>query len=181
MKNTMKTKALLTALALSSALFILMAKTTHAGFVDWISPSTTTQSKVTTKNSFDFALSFFKDDQDENTSKVQEKAIKTYDIVATGYSSTIDQTDSDPCITASGYDVCKAAKENIIAANFLPLKTRVQIPEIFGDKVFTVEDRMNTRFNHDKTGEYRVDVWFGKRDDAKQFGLQRNISLIVLK
>ncbi len=89
------------------------------------------------------------------------------DVVLTAYSSTIDQTDSSPCITATGFNVCKHNKENIIAANFLPFGTKVRIPELYGDKVFIVQDRMNKRYSS------RVDIWMKTRGKAKQFGVKR--------
>jgi len=33
-------------------------------------------------------------------------------------------------------------RDGVIATNILPFGTKVRIPEIFGDKVFVVEDRM---------------------------------------
>jgi 3D (Asp-Asp-Asp) domain-containing protein len=55
----------------------------------------------------------------------------------------------------------------VIAANFLKFGTKVRIPELFGDRVFTVQDRMNRRFpNH-------VDVWMKDRGQAINFGVQK--------
>ena len=57
---------------------------------------------------------------------------------------------NSPCIPADGYDLCehyeKYGTGNTIAANFLPLGTQVKIPELFGDKVLVVHDRMNSRY-----------------------------------
>ncbi|HZZ99784.1 MAG TPA: hypothetical protein VFK07_03735 [Candidatus Paceibacterota bacterium] len=93
---------------------------------------------------------------------VKAKA-KTMTVLVTAYSSTPDQTDSSPFITADGSYV----HDGIVAANFLPFGTVIKIPEIFGDKIFVVEDRMNKRFSD------RVDVWFPNRNLAKQFGAQK--------
>ncbi|MEK7566785.1 MAG: hypothetical protein AAB527_01470 [Patescibacteria group bacterium] len=87
----------------------------------------------------------------------------------TAYSSTPDQTDSTPHITASNTKV----RHGIVAANFLPLGTEIQIPEVFGDKVLVVEDRMHRR----KTDF--VDVWMPTRQDAKNFGIRRAKIIIV--
>ena len=81
----------------------------------------------------------------------------------TGYSSTPDQTDDTPLITASNTFV----RDGVIASNFLPFGTKVRIPELFGDKVFVVEDRMHERFSD------RIDIWFPDRESAKQFGLRK--------
>src|SRR3989338_3685386 len=80
----------------------------------------------------------------------------------TAYSSTVDQTDSTPFITASG----TRTRDGIIAANFLPIGTKVKIPSMFGEKVFTVEDRMNARY------WMRLDIWMPTREDALNFGLR---------
>lgn len=89
-----------------------------------------------------------------------------YTIPITAYTSDVAQTDDTPCITASGLDVCQRNEENVVATNFLPMGTRVRIPELFGDKVFYVEDRMNARYY------YKMDVWMKEFEEAKQFGVK---------
>ena len=87
-----------------------------------------------------------------------EKRIK---MVITAYSSTVEQTDSTPFITASNSTV----KDGIVANNLLPFGTKIRVPELYGDKVFVVEDRMNKR-----KGNYHLDIWFESTNDAKHFG-----------
>jgi len=87
---------------------------------------------------------------------------KLMKVVLTAYSSTPDQTDDTPFITASNTRV----RDGIVAANFLAFGTQIRIPSIFGDKVFTVEDRM-ARKHPDK-----IDIWFPERHLAKKFGIQ---------
>ncbi|MDP2629808.1 MAG: hypothetical protein Q8P56_00170 [Candidatus Uhrbacteria bacterium] len=94
-------------------------------------------------------------------------------ILVTAYSSTKDQTDSTPCTTANGFDVCANGAENVVAANFLPFGTKVQFPEYFGDREFVVQDRMHRRFSN------RVDVWMKTRTAAKQFGVKHLKMVIV--
>ncbi len=89
------------------------------------------------------------------------KVVKKIKVVATGYSSTIGQTDSTPFITASGSTV----EDGIIANNLLPFGTEVRIPELYGDKIFVVKDRM-----HSRKGYYHVDIWFPSYEEAKEFG-----------
>ncbi|MBI1985018.1 MAG: 3D domain-containing protein [Candidatus Wildermuthbacteria bacterium] len=86
----------------------------------------------------------------------------TIPVVLTAYSSTIAQTDDTPFITASGAFV----REGIVAANFLPMGTKIKIPDLYGDKVFVVEDRMHPR------KKYQVDIWFPDYWDALNFGAQ---------
>lgn len=98
---------------------------------------------------------------------------KSRHVTATAYSSTVDQTDASPCTTANGYNVCKAGAENVIAANFLPFGAKVRIPDMFGDKVFVVQDRMHPRFSN------RIDIWMRSRSSALQFG-KRSVRIEIL-
>ena len=84
-------------------------------------------------------------------------------VVTTAYSSTLDQTDSTPFITASGTSV----RDGIVACNFLKFGTKVRFPELYGDKIFIVEDRMAVKNNH------KIDIWFSTRWEAKQFGVKQ--------
>lgn len=93
---------------------------------------------------------------------VAEGTVKNKKLVlVTAYSSTVDQTDSTPFITASGTHV----HDGTIAANFLKFGTKVKFPSLYGDKIFTVEDRMKSN--------YKVDIWFPTRQEAKNFGVKR--------
>lgn len=78
--------------------------------------------------------------------------------LATAYSSTADQADSNPFITASGTRV----HPGTLAANFLPFGTTVRI----GNQLYTVEDRLNARYDNTLI----VDVWQPTRAAALQFG-----------
>ncbi len=99
-----------------------------------------------------------------NAKVVQAPDLETKEMVVhvTGYSSTIDQTDDTPFIAANGTRV----HDGVVAANFLPFGTKIKIPEVYGDKVFTVEDRMNKRYKD------RVDIWFPNKKSATYFGHQ---------
>ena len=87
-------------------------------------------------------------------------------VTMTAYNSEPGQTDNSPCITANGFNVCDNGIEDTIAANFLPFGSKVKIPELFGDRVFVVRDRMNKRFSN------RVDIWMIERPDAVKFGVK---------
>ena len=90
----------------------------------------------------------------------------TKTVTVTAYSSTSDQTDASPCSTANGFDVCKQGVENVVAVNGLPFGTKLRFPEMFGDRIFTVQDRMNARYTD------RMDVWMKSRGAAMQFGVK---------
>lgn len=94
-----------------------------------------------------------------------EKPHKIVNAVITAYTSTPGQTDSTPFIGASG----KHVYDGMIAANWLPFGTKVKIPALYGDKVFTVDDRMNSRY-----GYGRMDIWLDTtRTEALKFGVKR--------
>ncbi len=100
--------------------------------------------------------------QTANNTPVEKEIVKNKKLVlVTAYSSTVDQTDSTPFITASGTHV----HDGTIAANFLKFGTKVKFPSLYGDKIFTVEDRMKSN--------YKVDIWFPTRQEAKNFGVKR--------
>ena len=90
------------------------------------------------------------------------RVARTMNVVVTAYSSTPEQTDDTPFITASGNWV----RDGIVATNLLPLGTKIKIPDIYGDRVFIVDDRMHPRM------QVHVDVWFASYWDAKKFGKQ---------
>ncbi len=79
----------------------------------------------------------------------------------TAYTSLADQTDNTPFITADGSYV----HDGVVATNLLPFGTKVMIPSLFGDKVFTVDDRMNRKFMHS------MDIWMNSDGKAIVFGV----------
>lgn len=92
---------------------------------------------------------------------VSFEVVRTVRMMVTAYSSTPDQTDDTPLITASG----KRVADGIIANNMLPFGTKVRIPELYGKKIFVVEDRM-----HSRKGKYQADIWRASYNEAKNFG-----------
>jgi 3D (Asp-Asp-Asp) domain-containing protein len=112
--------------------------------------------------SFDFL--FFQDNSLYEISSLEipkEKKPQRILGVVTGYSSTPFETDETPYLTASGNFV----REGVVANNFYPFGTKVKFPEIFGDKIFVIEDRMNP-----KKERYYFDIWFPSYLEAKNFG-----------
>ncbi len=95
--------------------------------------------------------------------------IRTLDILVTAYSSTPDQTDDTPFITANGTLV----RDGIVAANWLPFGARVRLPDYFDDKVFVVTDRMHRRHSE------RLDIWMPTREAAMRWGV-RTVRVEVL-
>jgi 3D (Asp-Asp-Asp) domain-containing protein len=79
-----------------------------------------------------------------------------------GYTSSVEETDSTPFITASGTTTHKGT----LANNCLPFGTQV---EIFG-QVYVVEDRMNSRY-----GCNVFDIWVKTKVEAYKLGRKTNI------
>ncbi len=99
-----------------------------------------------------------------NPSQPEGTEPKTINVVVTAYSSTVEETDSTPFVTASN----TITRDGVIANNLLPFGTKVRIPEIYGEKIFVVEDRMNARKNG-----HQFDVWLPSHTEAEQFGVKR--------
>ena len=96
-----------------------------------------------------------------NPASPEPKVVRKLSVIITAYSSTPWETDDTPFLTAAGTWV----KDGIIANNLLPFGTKVKIPEIYGDKIFIVEDRMNW-----EKGDFHVDIWFPSYWQALNFG-----------
>lgn len=128
------------------------------------------QNENLAKNSTDLSnyvsISVFEESQESNMFYPEiEKPDKVIKSVLTGYSSTPDQTDSSPFIAASG----KYVYDGMVANNCLPFGTQIKIPNLFGEKIFTVHDRMNRRY-----GCSRFDIWMdAPRKEVLQFGVKR--------
>ena len=94
------------------------------------------------------------------------RVVNTSAHTITAYNSEAGQTDDSPCITANGYNVCIGEIEDTIAANFLKFGTKVKIPDLYGDRIFIVRDRMNVKHAN------RVDIWMKDRTSAVKFGVK---------
>ena len=99
-----------------------------------------------------------------NPANPEPEVIRRLPVIITAYSSTHWQTDEDPYVTAAGTRV----RDGIVANNILSFGTRIRIPELFGDKIFVVEDRMSW-----EKGNYQIDIWFPDYWQALNFGAKR--------
>lgn len=104
-----------------------------------------------------------------------DKPIKrTNYYIATAYNSEAAQTDASPCITANGFNLCKHGIEDTVAANFLPFGAKVRMPDLFGDRIFIVRDRMNRRYQN------RLDIWMASKPQALKFGV-RSVKIEIIE
>ena len=109
-------------------------------------------------------------EEEQNNIKFTSLGVRTM----SSYNSEPAQTDDTPCITANGFDVCAHGIEDTVAANFLPFGAQIKIPDLFGDRIFIVRDRMNQRYPD------RIDIWMLNKADSKIFGLRRaEVQLLV--
>ena len=86
-----------------------------------------------------------------------------------------NQTDDTPCISADNSNICERLErgEQVCAANFVPLGTKLHVDKI---GVCTVTDRMNRRYRN------RVDIAMPKEKykEALTFGRQK-LMVSILK
>jgi len=168
------------------AISLMTATTAQAGILDWFR-SNAAGPEVTSGGSFDALYASVTGDAPADTdvpvlvanavaptSSPQggvAKSIRThYLVTVSGYSSEVSQTDASPFITAEGTHV----RDGIVATNMLPFGTAIKIPSLFGDKIFVVEDRMNSRY------QKNVDVWFAEKDAALKLG-RRLVQIEVIR
>lgn len=97
------------------------------------------------------------------------EAPKTLTVRITAYTSSPDETDSTPFLTANG----TKTQDGVVATNILPFGTKIKIPELFGDKIFTVQDRMAKRMKN------VVDVWMSTKAKALRFGVEYTDIVII--
>lgn len=93
---------------------------------------------------------------------VNKKPRKSMMVTVSAYSSTKDQTDKTPYLTAYNTQV----RDGIVAANFLPVGTVIRFPQRFGDRFFVIEDKMDERFG------LQADIWMSRHEEAQKFGIQ---------
>ena len=79
--------------------------------------------------------------------------------IFTAYTACVEETDSDPTITASN----QVVRKGIIANNCLPFGTKIKVR----NKIYEVQDRMHERFGCNK-----FDIYMCDRYDAVNFGIK---------
>lgn len=102
-----------------------------------------------------------------NKTKIK-KTKRTFTVSVSAYSSAVDETDDSPFITASNTYV----RDGIVASNLIDPETgkryafgtAIKIPDLFGDKIFIIEDRMNRRYVNN------VDIWVTSKQEAREIG-----------
>jgi 3D (Asp-Asp-Asp) domain-containing protein len=90
----------------------------------------------------------------EITSVEDVKHFEISNVSISAYTASKKECGKTDGITASGVMV----HDGVIACNFLPFGTKVKIPGMFGDKVFTVYDRMAKK-NSNNVDIYTKSLW----------------------
>ncbi len=98
------------------------------------------------------------------------EVVRSYIGEITAYTSREEETDDTPTIGAMGTEV----HWGVVATNAYPFGTKMRFPEIYGDEIFVVKDRMNSRYKH------RIDIWFPEHPKALKFGIQ-NARVEIIK
>lgn len=90
------------------------------------------------------------------------------EFIATAYSSSSDECDSTPFITASGQRV----RWGIVAADKkYPFDTKIYIP--YFQQVFEVQDRGGAIKGN------RIDIWFPSKEAAIKFGVKKLVCFVI--
>ncbi|MDI6602827.1 MAG: hypothetical protein QME57_01765 [Patescibacteria group bacterium] len=79
----------------------------------------------------------------DETFLIETEGKETIIATVTGYLLVEWETDDDPCITASGLNVCEVDKNIVACPRRYPFGTKVLINE----KVYTCEDRTNIKYD----------------------------------
>ncbi|MCC6934517.1 MAG: 3D domain-containing protein [Candidatus Yanofskybacteria bacterium] len=181
----MKTRKLILVATLI-AITLSTSLSAQAGLMDWFR-SNGASSQVAHEGSFDqlYASVLSSGATDDERPMLMANAVvpanspvggtkkalrKTYLVEVSAYNSEAAQTDDSPFITAKGTHV----RDGIVATNMFPFGTVIKIPSLFGDKIFVVEDRMNTRY------QKNVDVWFADKAAALKLG-RRLVQIEVIQ
>lgn len=113
-------------------------------------------------NDTDHVVTVRKENKQERLPDIPDRpAKKAFYLTVTAYSSSPDETSGDPFITASG----RRTGNGTLAYNHLPFGTKVRFPDLFGDQVFRIDDRLK-----DGAGIYIADIWMPSKAEAKQWG-----------
>lgn len=92
---------------------------------------------------------------------------KTVSAIVTAYTSSIDETDDTPNLTASGKTT---GPQTIACPSRLKFGTKVEVNE----KIYTCEDRMHARYRDKEV----YDIWLPTKELAYQWG-KRNVEIKI--
>ncbi|BCX15475.1 MAG: hypothetical protein KatS3mg097_367 [Candidatus Parcubacteria bacterium] len=135
-------------------------------FTNAFSPSVASINPLVEQGAF-LNIDEIKTNHNQNEPKIK----KIMFLNITGYSSSFDETDDTPWITAYNTPV----RDGIAASNILPFGTKIRIPRVFGNKIFIIEDKMNQRFNE------HIDIWFPSKEEALNFGIYYDVLVEILE
>lgn len=114
------------------------------------------------------------------------RLMRTFRADATAYTASEDETDSTPCRTANGTEICNWATEKTVDA-IVGMENADHLCAVnglsFGTRAWSMEtgfcvmlDRMNARYK----SLSRVDMLMRTKDEAFTFGVKRNIRFTII-
>lgn len=115
-------------------------------------------------NSLLFISNFSLDETDNHLVQNGTILIRT----VTAYYPVPWETDDEPCISASGMNICQTAKK-VCASNEFPFGSLLLID---GD-IWEVQDRMSRKYSD------RIDLFFMTKEEMKKWG-KRTVEVILL-
>lgn len=101
---------------------------------------------------------------------IEEPVIILKNRTITAYTASPEETDSTPCITASGFYICDEHRIKVVANNELEFGTRVRI----GGQIYFVQDRMARK------NDGKFDILMKTKDEAFEWG-KKTLHVEVLK
>ena len=146
-----------------------------------------------------FDWSYVEDFKERTKPEVAPEEVEAFEIITaeiTAYTSRPEETSGDPCISASGANICKDynflinQEKALLRIAACPIRyefgTRIEIvvgiDEVFGAEIveyYVCLDRMNKRY---QDGNY-FDIYMGQGEEAYQrameWGRQKNVSVKI--
>lgn len=114
---------------------------------------------------FNQEITYIAEERKEIVAEIKHKVVFA---TVTAYTSSVDETDDTPFITASG----ARTGHGVIAC---PSKYDFGTKIVIEGRQYTCEDRMNRRYRDQE----RFDIWVETKDDAFTWGI-RELEIIVL-
>lgn len=116
--------------------------------------------------------------QDCPTIEQEEKTVWEAEFTVTAYNTVPDQTDSSPCITASGENIC-GKTHTVACSRFFEFGTEFAID----NEVYRCNDRFNYRYDDVDSkyfDPYKLDINFDKDvSGAIEYGIRKKIVKII--
>ena len=105
--------------------------------------------------------------------------LETKTFTVTGYNTVIEQCDGDPCITASGENIC-GKTHTVACSKSFPFGTKFEI----NGEIYRCNDRFNKRYDDPSSkyfNPYKLDINFDKNIAGAESWGKRKLLVKILK